>query len=320
MNAVTNRMLSHATMPLLTAAATVASAAGVLWGPSPAAIAGGILLGFLLPGLALTEILFRHRTLSPVERTVLAPALSLATLIISGLVLYVAGVRLDRTSWTLAAAGVTLVALALAALPRRVTPDEGAVAAEPAEQRELVGAETVRIHLASPGEAATEFIPVIRDGDPPPPGRMAPQALPGPFAPWSAQHKVEVRQLMRQLLPMIMVVAVLAGAGYLSFVSSRASYDVTVTTLSAAPPGAVNAAGNRVVEVTASGLIAGNGPYDLLVTDAAGTTVLERVIAVDADGTWSAALTLPSARRLTVGLFRAGDTSAYRTLLIAAAP
>jgi hypothetical protein len=82
----------------------------------------------------------------------------------------------------------------------------------------------------------------------------------------------------------------------------------------------VNAAGNRVVEVTASGLVARDGPYDLLVTDAGGAGVLERVIAVDAGGTWSAALSLPSAGRLTVGLFRAGDSSAYRTLLIAAAP
>ena len=124
---------------------------------------------------------------------------------------------------------------------------------------------------------------------------------------------------MRQLLPMIMVVAVLAGAGYLSFVSSRASYDVTVTTLSAARPGPVNTAGNRVVEVTASGLVAGNGPYKLLITTSTGTKVLERAVPVDADRTWSAALVLPAAARLTVGLFRSGDTTAYRTLLIAAA-
>jgi hypothetical protein len=300
MNAVTSRVLSFATMPVLTAVATLASAAGVLAGPSPAAVAGGILLGFVLPGLALTEILFRHRTLSPVERAVLAPGLSLATLIVAGLLLYVSGLHLDRTSWTLATAGVTLAVLALTAVPRP-------------------GAATVRIQVPAAREAATEFIPVIRDSDAPP-GKRTPRALPGPFAPWSAEHKIEVRLLIRQLLPMIMVVAVLAGAGYLSFASSRASYDVTVTTLSAAPPGVVNAAGNRLVEVTASGLVAGNGPYNLLVTDAGGAGVLERVIAVDAGGTWSAALSLPSAGRLTVGLFRAGDTSAYRTLLIAAAP
>jgi hypothetical protein len=81
----------------------------------------------------------------------------------------------------------------------------------------------------------------------------------------------------------------------------------------------VNAAGNRVVEVTASGLVAGNGPYELLVTNPAGAEVLKRDIAVDADGTWSAALTLPAAARLTVGLFRSGDATAYRTLLLAAA-
>lgn len=332
MSAGANRALGL----LLTALVTVAAAAGVLVGPSLTAIAGGLLLGFVLPGLALTELLFRRRTLSPVERTVLAPALSLATLIISGLLLYVAGVHLDRTSWTLAAGGVTLVVLALTALPVRirrrepvpidgemlgsepVSRDRELVGSEPVSRdRELVGASPTALPVA--GDAATDFIPVIRDGDGPPP-KKSPPALPGPFAPWSAAHKVEVRQLLRQLLPMIVVVAVLAGAGYLSFVNSRASYDVTVTRLSAAPPGVVDAAGNRVVEVSASGLIADSGPYNLLVTNPAGANVLERAITVDGDGSWSAALTLPATVRLTVGLFRADDTTAYRTLLIAAAP
>lgn len=320
MSAGANRALGL----MLIALVTVAAAAGVLVGPSLTAIAGGLLLGFVLPGLALTELLFRRRTLSPVERTVLAPALSLATLIISGLLLYVAGVHLNRTSWTLAAGGVTLVVLALTALPVRIrrrepVPIDGEmVGSEPVSRdRELVGASPTALPVA--GDAATDFIPVIRDGDGPPP-KKTPPALPGPFAPWSAAHKVEVRQLLRQLLPMIVVVAVLAGAGYLSFVNSRASYDVTVTRLSAAPPGVADAAGNRVVEVSASGLIADSGPYNLLVTNPAGANVLERAITVDGDGSWSAALTLPATVRLTVGLFRADDTTAYRTLLIAAAP
>ena len=190
----------------------MAAAAGVLAGPSPTAIAGGMLLGFVLPGLALTEVLFRRRTLSPVERIVLAPALSLAVLIVSGLLLYVAGVHLDRTSWTLAAAGVALVVAAA---------DRGGAAgrAGPATTNRPRSDELARggdrpDPPARAGEAATEFIPVIRDGDahpsmPP----KTPRALPGPFAPWSAEHKVEVRRLLRQLLPMILVVAVLAGAG-----------------------------------------------------------------------------------------------------------
>ena len=129
---------------------------------------------------------------------------------------------------------------------------------------------------------------------------------------------MERGQLARQLTPMILVLAVLAGAGYLSFVSSYESYDVTVTALSAEPPGPIGVSGDRTVEVTASGLLADDGPYTVAVTDPDGARILERAVAVDGAGTWTAALTLPAAERLTVGLFRAGDTTAYRTLIVAA--
>lgn len=316
MNATLNRVLSSVTLPMVAAAVTVAAAAGVLAGPSAAAIAGGILLGCVLPGLALTELLFRHRTLSAVERTVLAPALSLATIIVCGLLLYVAGFRLDRTSWTLGAAGVTLLVLALTVVPPRVWQGEDDefydVYVEEGDQR----LQAQRVTAGAPGEAATELIPVVRDDGPPP--TVTPPALPGPFAPWSPAQRVRAGQVARQLLPMVMVLAVLAGAGYLSFVSSRAGYDVTVTTLSAAPPGNAGADGRRVLQVTASGLVAASGPYTLTVTDTAGEPLVEQQITVDRAGTWTAPLTVPAEERLTVALFRAGDTTAYRTLLIAA--
>ena len=108
--------------------------------------------------------------------------------------------------------------------------------------------------------SAAEFIPVTRDGDAPTAEEDAAgaagavRALVGraqgrgpPAAPPAAADDHGGGGAGRR--------------GYLSFVSSRASYDVTVTTLSAAPPGPVNTAGNRVVEVTASGLVAGDGPY-----------------------------------------------------------
>ncbi len=323
MNAVVTRGLTYLTPPVQTAVMTVASAAAVLAGPAPLAVVGGLLLGFVLPGLALTAIIFRNRTLSAVERTVLAPALSLAVLVVSGLLLFAAGFRLDRLSWTLAAAGATLLALALKAVPDRVWQgEESEYEYEYVDAGELpekersgltVGAETVRIQLG--GDAPTELIPVVRDE--PPPVRK-PRVLPGPFAPWSPEQRVERGQLARQLLPMILVLAVLAGAGFLSFVSSYESYDVTVTALSAEPPGPISVAGERSVEVTASGLIADDGPYTVAVSDPDGTRILERSVTVDGDGTWTGTFTLPVAERLTVGLFRAGDTTAYRTLIVAA--
>lgn len=323
MNAVVTRGLAVLTPGVRTAVTTVSCAAAVLAGPAPLAVAGGLLLAFVLPGLALSAIIFRNRTLSPVERTVLAPALSLAVLVTGGLLLYVAGFALNRTSWTLAVAGATLLALALKAVPDRVWQgEESEFEYEYVEAGELpdrertpssVGAETVRIQLG--GDMPTETIAAVRDR---PPAAPAPRVPPGPFAPWSPEQRVRRGQLARQLLPMVLVLAVLAGAGYLSFLSSDESYDVTVTTLSAEPPGPIGVSGDRVVEVTAAGLVAGDGPYTVAVTDPAGARLVERAVAVDADGTWTAALTLPSARRLTVGLFRAGDTTAYRTLVIAA--
>jgi len=313
-NAVLTRALPHAvSTPVLTAVVTVACAAGVLAGPPATAIPGGLLLGCVLPGLALTALIFRNRTLSAVERTVLAPALSLAVLIVSGLILYVAGVRLDRTSWALAAAGVALAALALKAVPERV----------------WLGDEDD----AEPAGAPTEIIPVIRNGDPQPAALRAPAVRPGPafspvkggggvvgwaFAPWSPKQKVTALRLVRQLTPMVLVVAILAGAGYLSFISSQHGYDVTVTRLSAAPPGPSDASGERVVEVSASGLVAADGPYTVVVTDSAGARLLARPVPVPESGTWQASLRLPAGERLAVGLFRAGDTISYRTLFIAA--
>jgi hypothetical protein len=128
---------------------------------------------------------------------------------------------------------------------------------------------------------------------------------------------LRTRRLVRQLLPMLLVVAVLGGAGWLSFQSSADSYRVTVTTLSAAPPGEVAADGTRQVTVTASGLVAAGGPYTVVMTDPAGTRTAEQSIP-PGGGDWTGTLTLPPAARMTVGLYRAGDTAAYRTVIIAA--
>ena len=108
MNALAARIL---------AAVTVAAGAAVLVGPQPVSTAGGLLLGFVLPGLALTATLLRGRTLTPVERTMLAPALSLAVLVIAGLAIYLSGFVLNRIAWTSATVGVTLMALIVPGVP-----------------------------------------------------------------------------------------------------------------------------------------------------------------------------------------------------------
>jgi len=277
------------------AGGALAAVAAVLAGPAPAAVAGGLLLGLVLPGLAVTEALFRGRTLSAVERAVLAPALSLAVLVVAGLVVYVAGFALDRVAWTVATAGVTLLALIVPAVPlfRRTAQQSAAADAEIAE-------------LAAAAELAVA-------------GAAGPAPVLPPLTPISRPPKPPLGSIGRQLIPMLLVLPVLGGAGWLSFTSSRHSYQTTVTALSAAPPGAADASGARTVTVSASGLIAADGPYRITVLGPDGTVTSTRTVTVGAGGTWTAGLSVGPART-TVSLFRAADQRPYRTVILAAAP
>ena len=110
----------------------------------------------------------------------------------------------------------------------------------------------------------------------------------------------------------------LGGASWLSFDTSRETHDMVVTALSAAPPGRVDAAGHHLVRISASGLLAADGPYTLRVTGPGGSVTVRRTVAVTGDGSWSETLSLPGAQRMTVSLYRWGDLTAYRTLFISA--
>jgi hypothetical protein len=288
----------NALVARIAAGVTVLAAAGALFGPAPTAIAGGILLGFVLPGLALTEALFRGRTLTAVERTMLAPALSLAVLVIAGLVIYAAGYALDRVAWTSATVVVTLAALVVPGVPIRTRAERMARAAAASNDK-------------------TEMIPIIRDGDPDP--RTGTPALPPPLVRATPpKPRPPLKRIARQLIPMVLVVAMLGFAGWYSFNSSRHAYDVTVTALSAVPHGAPDPAGQRVVEVSASGLVPADGPYSVVVTGETGTPLVRRSITVPSDGEWSEQLSI-GPDRTTISLYRASDTTTpYRTLQLAA--
>lgn len=317
MNAVVARVL---------VAVTIGAAAAVLFGPPPLAVAGGIALGFALPGLALTAVLFRGRTLSAVERTVLAPGLSLAVLVVSGLAIYAAGFALDRIAWTSATAGVAVLALIVPAVGKSGRAQRRAAAKEADRHiAELAAAAAMAVQAAAgPGEQraggeadATIMLPAIRDTD------MTQQFVLPPFEvpqvkPLVAKPRPPLKRIFRQLVPLVLVAAVLGGASWLSLRSSHDSYDVTVTTLSAAVPGPVSTTGTRVVAVSASGLVAADGPYTVRVSSADGVQTEKRSVAVPAGGTWTARLTMPGRQRMTVNLYRSGDTTAYRTLYIAA--
>ncbi|ROP34391.1 DUF1616 domain-containing protein [Couchioplanes caeruleus] len=283
---------------------TVAAGAAVLAGPGPLPVAGGLLLGFVLPGMALTGALFSGRALSSVERTLLAPALSLGVLVVAGLAIHLTGADLDRLSWTLATAGVTLAALLVTVL----RPGQAAVAPPAEEETAPAGATAPSLRLsAQDAEAAAEQHTIVMT--------VAPA---GTELETAATEKSRRLRLVRQLLPLSLVLAILVGASWLSFGTSRELYDTAVTALSATPSGPVDSRGNRTVAVSATGLLAEDAPYTLTVTGTRGTAPSRLVVTVGADGTWSESLSLPGDQRITVNLFRAGDTTAYRTLHISA--
>jgi hypothetical protein len=378
MNAVFTRWL---------AALTVAATAAVLVGPAPTAVAGGLLLAFALPGLALTAILFRGRDLSAVERVLLAPALSMALLVISGLVMYAAGVDLDRSAWTAATAGVTLVALLGATLPDRkragaepgdhesLTADDESAAdvAAGVAARVALGASAGLLERAShsppapaaaltlvrpaaghPTDAADTAelpktpVPAADDADTvelsttpgpaaaadtvEPPATTDPGAdaadtpelprTPGPAAgrPAATSAAGWTRRMLRQVLPLAVALAVLAAAGWTSYASSRDSYDVTVTTLSAERPARMGPSGLRTVRVTATGLVGAGAPYRLVVAGHDGRATEERPVVADRHGRWTATLIIPGRQRVIANLFRADSDQPYRTLLFAPDP
>ncbi|MFI7542801.1 hypothetical protein [Actinoplanes sp. NPDC049599] len=294
-------------MSRVLAALAVAAGAAVLLAPRPFAIAGGLLLGFVLPGMALLGVLFRRRTLTAVERTVLTPALSMGVLIVAGLGIHAVGLRIDRLAWTVATVGVTLGGVVAARLLRRRTP----VAAVAAAPRRPVGERPARMEVGENPPGMAEAHTVVMS--------IVPVAAPAEDEQrGTAEERARRRRLLRQFLPLVLVAAVLGGASWLSFDTSRATHDTVVTALSATPSGPVGSDGNRTVRVTATGLLAADGPYSVSVAGAAGTTTVRRTVAVTGDGTWSEELSMPGAQRMTVNLYRSEDTTAYRTLFISA--
>jgi hypothetical protein len=321
---------------------TLAACAAVLFGPQPLALVGGLLLALVLPGLAVTETVLRGRTLARVERIVLAPALSLAVLALSGLIVYVTGFALNKVAWTSATVGVTLLGLFGATVPKAwaaiaarfgaylIAEDDddeasqkAAAVAAPAKVPAVVTAGAPEVPV---GEETAQLRPQGRDDTlilPPvvleeqAKAKVAKQAE-NPAKPVPVPPKPP-RRLVWQAAPLLLVVAILGGASWMSYHSSKTSYDNTVVTaLSAAPSGPVNSAGTRAVAVTATGLVAANGPYTLVATGTGGTATLRRTITVPANGTWTQSLTLPGSQRMTLNLYRSGETSAYRTLFISA--
>ena len=144
---------------LAAAALALAAAAAVLWG-APVAVSSvlGIPLVLLAPGYVWTDVLFGSR-LSAEMHAALSVALSLTVTAVGGVLLYLGGVRLDRSSWLDLLAGTTLAGAAVAATVRaraREAPPAGSRVQHRAQRISLIQA--VRLSLAALiGAAALGF-------------------------------------------------------------------------------------------------------------------------------------------------------------------
>ncbi|MBV9338118.1 MAG: hypothetical protein JO243_19700 [Solirubrobacterales bacterium] len=97
------------TLPAL-AAAFAAAELGILVGPAPIRVAGGVIL-VLLPGLLIMRVIGPQMQNEGAEQLLLAAGVSLAVVVIMGLVLNSVGIRLTSAHWAAALGLVTAVGL-----------------------------------------------------------------------------------------------------------------------------------------------------------------------------------------------------------------
>jgi hypothetical protein len=271
------------------AGATLVAGAFVLTGFRPLMVAGGLPLALVLPGLALTAALFpRPDRLVAVERVLLVPALSLGTLVLGGLFAWAVRAPLHRPTWVALSVAVTLAALLRTAWVPAERSGSG-----------LAGVRGGRSRLPTPADS-TLVLPVFLDRE-------------GLFEPEPTSRR---RRVLGQALPAALAVLMLAGAAWLSLATSIRTHQVTVTTLSVVPPGPADASGTRTVKVNATGLST-SAAYTLQVTSPTANTTT--AVAADENGLWTSTLQLPGDERLTLALYRAGEATPMRTVIIASA-
>jgi hypothetical protein len=109
----------------------------IILGPAVLRVPAGVLLGLILPGLVIAPLLSRPG-MERVERILLVPGISLAIVIMTGLLLAAAGIGLGRISWALALGVVTgCPVMATSVRRHRRAPQSGAPA--PGRGREAWG-------------------------------------------------------------------------------------------------------------------------------------------------------------------------------------
>lgn len=120
--------------------------------PSALAVGVGLLISFILPGYALTRLLNRARELNRLEQAFCVPALSMATIVLGGVISDLTGFTLTKPTWTYLLAGVAEAALVLDLALDMLLPPRGVYEAPKSVEPEMPGPRhTVRTKLVVAG-------------------------------------------------------------------------------------------------------------------------------------------------------------------------
>jgi len=143
--------LRDRSVDLLSAAGLALAAVAAVWAGAPVALTTvlGVPLVLLAPGYVWTEVFF-DSGLGAEIRAALSVALSLTVTALGGVLLYVAGVQLDRASWVALLAATTLIGAAVAAVLRaRVRTDPPAQSPARRSVQRISVTQAVRLGLAA---------------------------------------------------------------------------------------------------------------------------------------------------------------------------
>ena len=247
-------------------------------GPSVIAIAFGLIFALVLPGYAITRLLGHARDLSRVEELFCIPALSMASIIIGGLVIDVAGFTLTRSTWAVFLAGVTEAALVLDLILPSRTHAEAADSVPSNSTSPDAGTATVRTAVPSRRRLSGRARGLIVGG----------------------------------LLAMTAVVAVMTMV--VGEKDAVATQPPAATAIGMVPAFATEAPGStRTVSLYVWN---GEGAQTTFIIRLTGTGKFTDTIraTVYDNSQWSGRAKVPSTGKVTAELFRPGDKTPYRTV------
>jgi hypothetical protein len=290
--------------PIGIAGAALVAAGAVLLPVPVLRVPAGLALVFALPGLAAVGPL-RPR-LSTMERIALVPLLSIAVPVVGGIGCYAAGARLTTPVWT---ALTTIVTLALCGLhaglggrraPHPTRPPGHGRTGPPTGNEQNGGRPTRRepaeqrlARRDEPGAARRDLAERGSGGEP----------------------RRPVWRALRVVLPAVLTVALLGGAGVVALRAARAGSVQHYTALSITPVGSA-AALDRSVRVTVSCNESAPTGYTVRVTGADGYAARRSVrLAPGHSRTWQ--LSVPAVGRVTAQLYTGDRGTPYRSVFLA---